>query len=102
MADENKCAETKDHGCIIQCECFRKFLIVAFGTFVGVYLALSLFALVHKPQIPCAGCPCPMAATQMQIPPLHHPRMVANPFKTPHKHFGHHQRKHFQGDMNQQ
>ena len=100
MADENKCVEEKEHGCIIKCECLRKFLIVALGTFVGVYLALSLFSFVHKPPMPCA--PQPVVIHQMQMPQPHHPEMRANPFKGTHKHFRHHEKGNFQEDSNKQ
>lgn len=43
---ENKCK------CLIKCECVKKFIVVALGTFVGFYCALSLFAALHKPPMP--------------------------------------------------
>ena len=42
--------------CFCQNENFKKFLVIALGTFVGVYAALSLFAAVHRPPMR----PCPM------------------------------------------
>ena len=51
MTDENKVAEEK-HTCVCQSKGFKKFLIVTGGTFVGVFLALSLFAALHKPPMP--------------------------------------------------
>ena len=94
MADENKCTEEKKHGCVIECECLRKFLIVALGTFVGVYLALSLFALVHRPQMPCACSKPPIPINQIVIPPHH--QAVMNPFHNPHKNFKHHENRNHQ------
>ena len=54
MSEEEKC-ETK---CFCQSKAFRKFLVIALGTFVGVYAALSLFAATHRPPM---MRPCPMA-----------------------------------------
>ena len=62
MSEEEKC-ETK---CFCQNKTFRKFLVIALGTFVGVYAALSLFAATHRPPMrPCPmgfGGPAPIAA----------------------------------------
>ena len=44
MSDEIKIEEEKNCNCFCHSKGFRKFLVVAAGTFVGVYLALSLFA----------------------------------------------------------
>lgn len=60
MSEEEK-IETK---CFCQSKGFRKFLVTALGTFVGVYAALSLFAAIHKPPMP----PCPMGYRMM--PPI--------------------------------
>lgn len=66
MSEENKIVE-EHHKCLCESKGFRKFLIVAGGTFVGVFLALSLFAALHKPPmmqpVPFGGpmmrpCPC--------------------------------------------
>jgi len=66
MTDENKTVEEEKHTCLCRSKGFRKFLIVTGGTFVGVFLALSLFAALHKPPMPA---PCPM---QMMPPcPCH-------------------------------
>ena len=54
MSDEVKVIEEKE--CFCKNKWFRKFLVTAIGTFVGVYGALSLFAAIHKPPMP----PCPM------------------------------------------
>ena len=57
MSDEIKTNETKECNCFCRSEGFRKFLTVALGTFVGVYCALSLFTVLHRPpMVP----PCPM------------------------------------------
>lgn len=59
--------EKKETTCFCQNKTFRKFLVIALGTFVGVYAALSLFAATHRPPMmrPCPmgyGIPAPMAA----------------------------------------
>ena len=41
--------------CFCKSEGFRNFLVTALGTFIGVYMALSLFTAIHKPPMPC---PC--------------------------------------------
>ena len=54
MTEEIRETEQKDKcSCFVHCECIRKFLIVALGSFVGVFCALSLFAALHKPPFPC-------------------------------------------------
>ena len=56
MSDENKNLEVQEikeeKKCFCKSEEFKKFLIVTFGSFVGVFLALSLFAALHKPPMP--------------------------------------------------
>ena len=52
--------------CFCQSKGFRKFLITALGSFVGVFCALSLFAALHKPPVP----PCPYGKMMMR-PPMH-------------------------------
>lgn len=47
MTEEIKNVETET--CICKNKNFRKFLVIAAGTFVGVFCALSLFAALHKP-----------------------------------------------------
>ncbi len=77
MSDEVKITtETRDeHKCFCQSKGFRKFLVIALGTFVGVYSALCLFAALHKPMMPPQGfgygfgAPMPPA---MQCPCKHH------------------------------
>lgn len=61
MTDEKKLEETKN--CICTSKGFRKFLIVTFGSFFGVFFALSLYGALHKPPVPCPG---------MQPQPYHH------------------------------
>lgn len=78
MTDENKIVEAKNE-CFCQSKGFRKFLITALGTFVGVFCALSLFAALHKPPMPA----CPFAKGPMMRPAMH----------CQHHHFNHH-RKH--------
>ena len=60
MSDEQKVTiETKEeHKCFCQSKGFRKFLVIALGTFVGVYSALCLFTALHRPMMPPQG-PCP-------------------------------------------
>lgn len=65
MTDENKIVEVK-HECFCQSKDFRKFLVTALGTFVGVFCALSLFAALHKPPMP----PCPFHHGRMMRPPI--------------------------------
>ena len=48
MNQENE----KNTECFCKKESFRKFLIVALGTFVGAFCALSLFSALHKPPMP--------------------------------------------------
>ena len=59
MSNENYNVEVKEEKCNCFCHSkgFRKFLVVATGSFVGVFLALSLFAALHKPPMP-VPCPC--------------------------------------------
>lgn len=70
--EQNTVIETKkEHQCFCQSKGFRKFLVTALGTFVGVYAALSLFAALHRPPMMLPqpfgfqggmrnGCPCKM------------------------------------------
>ena len=69
MTEENKIVEEEQCRCFCKSKGFRKFLVVATGTFVGVFLALSLFAALHKPPMP-APMPCPCGYQQMAKP--HH------------------------------
>ncbi len=66
MSDEIKVTEEKKEECKCFCrsEGVKKFVIVALGSFVGVFCALSLFAALHKPPMmrhhhfgPQGGCP---------------------------------------------
>ena len=66
MTEENKIIEVKNE-CFCQSKWFRKFLVTATGTFVGVFCALSLFAALHKPPVP----PCPFGYGKMMRPPVH-------------------------------
>ena len=77
MSDEIRVEDHHHHHeCICQSKGFRKFLVVAGGTFVGAFLALSLFAALHKPPviIPMGGCPCGCHGIGMArpfMPPRH-------------------------------
>ena len=54
MTEENLNVEaTKECKCFCKSEGVKKFIIVALGSFVGVYCALSLFAALHRPPMPC-------------------------------------------------
>jgi len=54
MTEENlNKEETKECKCFCKSEGVKKFVIVALGTFVGVYCALCLFAIMHRPPMPC-------------------------------------------------
>lgn len=72
MTEENKIAEEQKCNCFCQSKGFKKFLIVTCGTFVGVYVALSLFAAIHKPPMPMPMGPCPCAGYQQMLPPCGH------------------------------
>ena len=60
MSDEQKVTiETKEEcKCCCKSKAVRKFLVIALGTFVGVYSALCLFTALHRPMMPPQG-PCP-------------------------------------------
>ena len=53
MTEEIKETEIKEE-CFCKSKSFRKFLIIAGGSFVGVFCALSLFAALNKPPLPSA------------------------------------------------
>ena len=66
---ENK--ETKDEcKCFCRSKGFRKFLITALGTFVGVYCALFLFTALHRPPMmpPMGFGGYPMPGIERQFP----------------------------------
>ena len=52
----------KHEKCLCQNKYFKKFIVVVFGSFIGVYFALSLFTLVHRPpcHLMCWYAPIPM------------------------------------------
>ena len=83
MTEEIK-NEEKECKCFCKSEGFRKFVIVALGTFVGAYAALSLFAALHRPPMmpprPCVGFggPAPIAAP---CPYMHHKHHFDKGFK---------------------
>ena len=70
MSEENN-VEVREEKCNCFCHSkgFRKFLVVALGSFVGVFCALSLFAALHKPPVPA---PMPFGGPMMR-PPMHRP-----------------------------
>ena len=54
MTDENKNVEEikVENKCFCKSEEFKKFIVVATGSFVGVFFALCLFSALHRPPIP--------------------------------------------------
>ena len=71
MSEEEKIVveEKNETKCFCQNKGFRKFLVIALGTFVGVYAALSIFFAIHRPPMMpphamygrapiAAPCPC--------------------------------------------
>lgn len=61
MSNENCNVEIKEEKCLCQSKWFKKFMIIALGSFVGVFLALSLFSALHNPPMMYPGhygCPC--------------------------------------------
>ena len=73
MTDENKVVEER-HECLCQNKYFKKFVIVSAGTFVGAFLALSLFAALHKPPMPAPmpmPCPCQQQMMRHDFAPRH-------------------------------
>ena len=82
MTEEIKTAtEEKECKCFCKNEAFRKILVIATGTFVGVFCALSLFAALHRPPMmpPCRAFgpmgPCPQQVMQYK----HHPHFDKGP-----------------------
>ena len=68
MTEEmNEIKEEKQCKCLCCSEGFRDFLKIAAGSFVGVFLALTLFAALHKPPMPR----CPFGGPMMK-PPMQH------------------------------
>lgn len=83
MTEENKIEKKEETcNCICKSKGFRNFLVVATGTFVGGFCALSLFAALHKPPMQ----PCPFAGPHMRP-------AYAQPY-----HFDRHHKKH-RGDF---
>ena len=69
--------KNQEHKCICQSKGFKKFLIIALGTFVGVYCALCLFAAIHRPPIMAPGMmyggyPMPGIARPCPCKTMHH------------------------------
>ena len=76
MTDENKIVEEKCD-CLCKNKYFRKFVVVAAGTFVGAFLALSLFAALNKPPQPMPmpmPCPCQQQMFRPDFGPQHFDR----------------------------
>lgn len=63
--NENFVQKERECKCFCHSECFKDFLKIALGSFVGVFCALSLFAALHKPPV------CPMMPHPMFMPPMH-------------------------------
>lgn len=68
MSEEIKNNENEKETCLCKNKAFRKFVLIATGTFVGVFCALSLFAALHKPPI---MPPAPFGDPMMQPRPCH-------------------------------
>lgn len=81
MTEEIKKEEEKKCCCaceILKSESFKKFLVVALGTFVGMFCAMSLFFALHKP------------------PMMHHGHHFRHGGPHMERHMGHHHH-HFKG-----
>ena len=91
MTNENERIEEVKHECLCQNKGFRNFLVIATGTFVGVFCALSLFAALHKPPM-MMPCPCHRMMGH-HMPPIemqnfrgrHHGEFRKHEFKKFHK-----------------
>lgn len=85
MSDE-KILEEKNQckcGCICHNEFFQRTVAVAIGSFVGVFCAISLFAALHKPPMPC-----PMGPMHPQMrPPIEYNRGHIDRYKNHHGEF---------------
>ena len=68
MTEEMNVEKKEKCNCICCSEGFRDFLKIAAGSFAGVFLALTLFAALHKP--PMMRC-CPFVRP-MTPPPMHY------------------------------
>ncbi len=92
MSDENHNVEVKEEKCNCFCHSkgFRKFLVIALGSFVGVFCALSLFAALHKPPMMVPPCPC---GCQQMVRPFYGPQFDRGDFKKFHKHHMRHMDK---------
>lgn len=71
MSNENYNVEIKEEKCFCHSKWFKKFLLVTVGSFLGVFLALSLFAALHKPPMMPPACPCGCGCPLMR-PAMHH------------------------------
>lgn len=81
MTEEQK-LEVKEQckcGCICHNEFFQRTVAVAIGSFVGVFCAISLFAALHKPPMPC-----PMKQMHPQMRPPIEYRGHYNQYRGPH------------------
>ena len=69
MTEEIKNEEETKCCCVckfIKCEFCQKFLIVALGTFVGMFCAMSLFFALHKPPMMPPGAHFDFGGPQME------------------------------------
>ena len=78
MTEEMEKTTLKEE-CFCKSKGFRKFLVVAGGSFVGVFCALSLFAALHKPPMPPMPPMGPMAG-------FNHPYVMGHHMKHFKKH----------------
>lgn len=91
MTEENIQVKTEEKtcNCICKSEGFRNFVVVALGSFTGVFCAISLFCALHKPPMMPPVHPNmqpPVIIQQMQKPcecgcRKHHPMDFKKPEK---------------------
>ena len=93
MSEENSSKEE----CLCKRKEFKGFLVVAFGSFVGVFCALSLFCALHKPAMPPMLYPqMPMASMMIPQNPMNGLDMQNCPY---HKKMMKEMKREMMGDM---
>ncbi len=55
----------KREECFCKSKCFKKFLTIALGSFVGMYCALALFCALHRPPMMHPMMPMPYYGAMM-------------------------------------
>lgn len=85
MSDENKVIEVEEKAKKFEIgQDFKNFLIVTFGSFVGLFAAMSLFWFLHKPPVPChfppkaPPCACCQFHHKHHMKHKHHPDFKGN------------------------